>query len=73
MSSHLVGSDETFARRLASNHKADRDRAVKTLRKWLSGRPELPRLDALRLWKGLFYCQWMADKVPVQVRWPFFA
>jgi ribosomal RNA-processing protein 1 len=33
---------------------------------WLSSRKGLGELDLLKVWKGLFYCMWMSDKVPVQ-------
>ncbi|KAK8374898.1 hypothetical protein O3P69_010132, partial [Scylla paramamosain] len=60
-----------FAQRLADNEKKVRDRALKKLRKYLrlksSNGPAISREDALKLWKGLFYCMYMADKPLVQV------
>ncbi|XP_045134141.1 ribosomal RNA processing protein 1 homolog B-like [Portunus trituberculatus] len=59
-----------FAQRLADNEKKVRDRAIKKLRKYLriksSGGPAISIEDALKLWKGLFYCMYMADKPLVQ-------
>ncbi|XP_063861381.1 ribosomal RNA processing protein 1 homolog B-like isoform X2 [Scylla paramamosain] len=59
-----------FAQRLADNEKKVRDRALKKLRKYLrlksSNGPAISREDALKLWKGLFYCMYMADKPLVQ-------
>lgn len=44
-----------------------RDKAFKTLRRWLEGRcQDLTHDDYLRLWKALFYCMWMADKPSYQ-------
>jgi len=36
------------------------------LRTWLKDNPELERLEYLKLWKGLYFAMWMADKRPVQ-------
>jgi ribosomal RNA-processing protein 1 len=43
-----------------------RDKAVQSLRTFLSGRRELPALELLKLWKGLFYCMWMSDRPRTQ-------
>lgn len=56
-----------FARVLASNDKKTRTQAVKRVRAWLANRKLAhTELDMTKLWKGLFYCMWMADKRPVQ-------
>lgn len=39
-----------------------RDKALLSLRTYLSGRRDLPPLELLKLWKGLFYCMWMSDR-----------
>ena len=39
-----------------------RDKALVSLRTYLSGRRDLPPLELLKLWKGLFYCMWMCDR-----------
>lgn len=39
-----------------------RDKALESLRTYLSGRRDLPPLELLKLWKGLFYCMWMSDR-----------
>ncbi|CAB3995151.1 ribosomal RNA processing 1 homolog A-like isoform X1, partial [Paramuricea clavata] len=67
----VSGSAETyFAKKLASNEKTVRDKAVKKLRTWISTRRSvssgLTESDMLKLWKGLFYCMWMSDKPKVQ-------
>lgn len=43
-----------------------RDKAVQSLRTFLSGRRDLPPLELLKLWKGLFYCMWMSDRPRTQ-------
>lgn len=66
----LVAQEISFAKILAGNDKKLRDRGVKRLRKWLSARSNsecsLEYDDYMRLWKGLYYCMWMADKPLVQ-------
>jgi len=56
-----------FGKLLASNEKKIRDRAVLALEFWLKQRKGLTELDLLKIWKGLFYCMWMCDKVPIQM------
>ncbi|KAG9242622.1 hypothetical protein BJ878DRAFT_160351 [Calycina marina] len=51
-----------FVKQLAANDRPTRDAAVDSLRTYLSGRRELPPLELLKLWKGLFYCMWMSDR-----------
>jgi ribosomal RNA-processing protein 1 len=43
-----------------------RDKALQSLRTFLSGRREMPPLELLKLWKGLFYCMWMSDRPRTQ-------
>lgn len=44
-----------------------RDRAVTTLKKWLKAEGEkLSYEEYLKLWKGLFFAMWMADKPKYQ-------
>lgn len=57
-----------FARALGSTDYATRDKGVQALSKFLLYKDELADLDMLKLWKGLFFCFWHSDKVPVQVR-----
>ncbi|XP_071545674.1 uncharacterized protein Nnp-1 isoform X2 [Panulirus ornatus] len=63
-------SEILFAQRLADNQKKIRDRALKKLKKYLLVRSSSGQGfsddDALKLWKGLFYCMYMADKPLVQ-------
>lgn len=56
-----------FAKALANNDVKVRDRALLALTKWLAAREEVSELDLLKLWKGMFFAMWHADKMPVQV------
>ncbi|XP_078089210.1 ribosomal RNA processing protein 1 homolog B isoform X2 [Mustelus asterias] len=60
-----------FAQRLASNEKRFRDRAVRKLRRYLSARSQrlsggFSQDELLKIWKGIFYCMWMQDKLLLQ-------
>ncbi|XP_060731816.1 ribosomal RNA processing protein 1 homolog B-like isoform X2 [Tachysurus vachellii] len=57
-----------LAQRLASNEKPIRTKALKTLRKYIHLRSQkaeggFTSEDLLKIWKGLFYCLWMQDKL----------
>ncbi|XP_026317409.1 ribosomal RNA processing protein 1 homolog [Hyposmocoma kahamanoa] len=66
----IVAQEIRFARLLADNEKKTRDRAVKSLKKWLINcfqrNYEFKEDDFTRIWKGLFYAVWMSDKPLVQ-------
>jgi ribosomal RNA-processing protein 1 len=51
---------------MAQPDRPTRDAALQSLRTYLSGRRELPPLELLKLWKGLFYCMWMSDRPRTQ-------
>ncbi|XP_076915218.1 uncharacterized protein LOC143574494 [Bidens hawaiensis] len=51
---------------LASCNTATRSKALKHLATWLPTQPHISDEDMNKLWKGLFYCVWHADKLPVQ-------
>uniref|UniRef100_A0A1A8F5Q7 Ribosomal RNA processing 1 homolog n=4 Tax=Nothobranchius korthausae TaxID=1143690 RepID=A0A1A8F5Q7_9TELE len=60
-----------LAQRLASNEKAIRSKAIKKLRKYIAVRSQnasggFTPDELLKLWKGLFYCLWMQDKLLLQ-------
>lgn len=59
-----VGERELrFARALSDSEKTVRDASLQSLRTWLSENASRMSCDEMdRLWKGLFYCVWMADK-----------
>ncbi|KAK3037598.1 hypothetical protein RJ639_031904 [Escallonia herrerae] len=53
-------------RRLASCNKPTRDKALRLLNTWLPSQLEVSDEDMKKVWKGLFYCLWHADKAPAQ-------
>ncbi|XP_012994645.4 ribosomal RNA processing protein 1 homolog B [Esox lucius] len=60
-----------FAQRLASNEKPMRTKAIKKLKKYITVRSQaidggFSSDELLKLWKGLFYCLWMQDKLLLQ-------
>jgi len=55
-----------FGKRLAHTDKKIRDRGFANLKAFLHNHTELERLDFLKLWRGLYFGMWMADKRPVQ-------
>merc|ERR1712100_664858 len=61
-----VGQPINFGKRLAHTDKIVRDRGFRVLKKWLQKHPNLSRLEFMKLWKGLYFGVWMADKRPVQ-------
>ncbi|KAI5640414.1 nucleolar protein,Nop52 domain-containing protein [Phthorimaea operculella] len=67
---HIVAHEIKFARLLSGNEKKTRDRALKTLKKWLMNcfekGYEFKEDDFMRIWKGLFYAVWMSDKPLIQ-------
>ena len=63
----VVGDGSTsFAKALASGQKKTRDAAMAALAAWLSARSSVEEADLLKVWKGMFYALWHADKAPVQ-------
>ncbi|XP_008801543.2 LOW QUALITY PROTEIN: ribosomal RNA processing protein 1 homolog [Phoenix dactylifera] len=62
-------SGTAIAKRLASCNKSTRDRAVRALTSWLPQQLDAAVSDGdlLKIWKGLFYCVWHSDKLPVQI------
>lgn len=63
-----LGEEETvaFARRLAATEKSTRDLQITALRTYFTKKQKLGDTDMLKIWKALFYCMWLCDKVPVQ-------
>ncbi|KAI9814447.1 MAG: hypothetical protein M1827_003303 [Pycnora praestabilis] len=45
-----------FVKQLAANDRPTRDKAVTSLRTYLSGSRTFSELELLKLWKGLFFC-----------------
>ncbi|XP_075224832.1 ribosomal RNA processing protein 1 homolog Nnp-1 isoform X2 [Lycorma delicatula] len=62
----LIAHEISLVKFLCSNEQSVRHRGLQKLRRWLTSRSqgiiELREDDFNRLWKGLFYCVWMADK-----------
>eukprot|EP01138_Halocafeteria_seosinensis_P002028 gb/GECG01002077.1/.p1 GENE.gb/GECG01002077.1/~~gb/GECG01002077.1/.p1 ORF type:complete len:634 (+),score=112.73 gb/GECG01002077.1/:1-1902(+) len=55
-----------LARALAGNEKELRDKAVERVAVLLQGMDKEGEMEYLKLWKALFYCFWMSDKMEVQ-------
>jgi ribosomal RNA-processing protein 1 len=69
----LMSTDVKFGRLLGGTDQRKRHAAVNKLKAYLKARCDinndgggLSELDLLKLWKGLWYTLYMADKVPVQ-------
>ncbi|KAF8008928.1 hypothetical protein BT93_J0045 [Corymbia citriodora subsp. variegata] len=57
----------SLIKQLASCNQSTRDRSLRVLLKtWLPAQSGLSDDGMKKLWKGLFYCVWHADKVPYQ-------
>lgn len=55
-----------FARALGSVDYQTREKGLQALATWLSKKQDLQEQDLKRLWKGIFYCFWHADRAPFQ-------
>ena len=55
-----------FARKLASPSLKTREKAISLLVAWLTSKKHIEDEELKKIWKGLFYCVWHSDKVPVQ-------
>mmetsp|Transcript_32823 Transcript_32823/g.93150 ORF Transcript_32823/g.93150 Transcript_32823/m.93150 type:complete len:577 (+) Transcript_32823:92-1822(+) len=64
--SQLGSGESKFARALGSTDYQTREKGLSSLSLWLASRSDIPELDLLKLWKGVFYCFWHSDKAPVQ-------
>lgn len=54
---------KSLIKKLASCKQTIRDRSLRTvLRTWLPEQTEIPDEDMKKLWQGIFYCIWHADK-----------
>ncbi|CAO3654790.1 unnamed protein product [Mucor hiemalis] len=64
-----VSIEQTYlplGKQLAANEKKTRDKAIRSLRKFLSTDSNMSEMELIKLWKGLFYCFWMSDKPLIQ-------
>ncbi|XP_010520541.1 PREDICTED: ribosomal RNA processing protein 1 homolog isoform X2 [Tarenaya hassleriana] len=58
---------KSVIKNLAACDKSVRDRSLRTvLQTWLPTQTEVSDDDMKKLWQGIFYCMWHADKVPYQ-------
>ncbi|TDZ39186.1 Ribosomal RNA-processing protein 1-like protein [Colletotrichum spinosum] len=56
-----------FIKNLASSDRKQRTQALTSLQTFLASHRSLARIDALKLWKGLFFAMWMCDRpIPQQ-------
>ncbi len=60
-------SHNKFARALGSVDFLTRERGVQALTRLLQRKTDITESDMAKLWKGLYFCFWHSDKVPVQV------
>ncbi|CAM6042295.1 unnamed protein product [Sphagnum compactum] len=56
----------SFVRKLASSDVKTREKGMGLLVLWLACQQEVREDELKKIWKGLFYCVWHADKAPVQ-------
>ncbi|KAK9079392.1 hypothetical protein SSX86_001063 [Deinandra increscens subsp. villosa] len=56
----------SLIRNLASCNTPARSKALRELTNWLPTQLQISDDEMKKLWKGLFYCIWHADKAPVQ-------
>jgi len=52
--------------RLAHNEPKIRQQTMKTFRARLAAMDDISEFDAMKIWKGFFFCMWMSDKPHVQ-------
>ena len=64
----LDGGDNKLARSLGSVNNPTREKGLEALARWLSRQGGAPEEDVLKIWKGVFYCFWHADKARFQVQ-----
>ncbi|XP_073274484.1 uncharacterized protein [Primulina huaijiensis] len=61
-------SGPALIKHLASCNTTVRSQSLRLIQSWLASQPhQLSESDIKKLWKGLFYCIWHADKTPNQV------
>ncbi|MCJ1400718.1 hypothetical protein MMC11_003926 [Xylographa trunciseda] len=56
-----------FVKQLASSDRPTREKALDSLRTYLTSSRPFTDLELLKLWKGLFFCMWHSDRpIPQQ-------
>ncbi|KAF3939488.1 hypothetical protein ABW19_dt0206603 [Dactylella cylindrospora] len=68
MTSDVSIQQAPFVKQLAANDRPTRDKAVESLKAYLSHSRTFTQSDFLKLWKGLFYCMWLSDRPRTQQR-----
>ncbi|KAF1981222.1 Nop52-domain-containing protein [Aulographum hederae CBS 113979] len=62
-----MAEKSAFVKQLVAQDPETRDKALETLGKYLQSRKSFEDLELMKLWKGLFYSMWLADKpIPQQ-------
>ena len=64
--SSLYTDEVKFAKQLVHPDKAVRDDTLRNLQLHLRSVTSFNDFSMLKLWKALYYCLWLADKVPIQ-------
>ncbi len=64
--------ERVLVHKLVDSSKAQRTKAVERLKAWINARTLNPTSffsydDLIKIWKGLYYNMWMADKPVLQV------
>jgi len=59
--------NRALARNLVTSEKSVRDSSVQELQKYLNSLDSCEELVMMKLWKALFYCTFLSDKVPIQM------
>lgn len=65
----MVSYINTKATRVIANDRSDRptrDKALEALGKFLQTSKEIPEMELLKLWRGLFYSMWFSDRPRTQ-------
>ena len=68
-----IEPERILVHKLVDSSKAQRNKAVEKLKSWINVRTSNPKNffthdDLIKIWKGLYYNMWMADKPLLQVR-----
>ncbi len=67
-----IEPERILVHKLVDSSKAQRTKAVERLKLWINARTLNPtsfftKEDLIKIWKGLYYNMWMADKPLLQV------
>jgi ribosomal RNA-processing protein 1 len=73
-----IEPERILVHKLVDSSKAQRTKAVERLKLWINARTLNPtsfftKEDLIKIWKGLYYNMWMADKPLLQVILSIFA